>query len=336
MSRKKVFRNKLGSKGRGRFALSKILLYLALFLLPAFVLLIIIGSRKNSWHQSEPLRLLVMQVDKSSRLRAVDTVHLMPDRRRLVVVGIPLGIKIPVVRGYGQYRVEAIWRLGEIENWGDTLLTESMEHLIGVRFERSLVIEVGDQTYQGNELIDKISRKLILGAVMRPLDWYESILIYREMSQDLRERVVMREPDSDRLLIRDTDVSGIETLRFDMLQFDAWLETLIMPIDSEFGRIGVVVENTTVQPGMAAHWSRFVRFGGFDLLGIQSSDFSLKDSLVIFADSDIANSVGGVSLQRLYPDFEVIVGNLDEYRADVLVRVGEDAAQAFNYRGSGD
>lgn len=54
------------------------------------------------------------------------------DKKTVLLVTIPSATRIDATRGYGRYALDALWKLGELENRPSTVLLESTEDALGV------------------------------------------------------------------------------------------------------------------------------------------------------------------------------------------------------------
>lgn len=84
----------------------------------------------NSWQNSQWLtgtRLTVVVASENPKVYSYN-----PEARRLVVFTIPANTQIETSRGYGQWFVGSLWKLGEQENIHGELLRESVQKSLGL------------------------------------------------------------------------------------------------------------------------------------------------------------------------------------------------------------
>ena len=105
---------------------------------------------------------------------------------------------------------------------------------------------------------------------------------------------------------------------------DTWLARYIVPAESELNAYDIVIENATKRSGLARHWSRFFRHAGYRILRISASNQSLVTSLLMVSEEVANNELALNHLKRQFPDLPITVMNVEQYRSDMVLMLGED------------
>ena len=118
-------KNETGSLGRWLFVLGAICL---LFLFGKLIL----SYRKRVWEKGRLNFIL------ANELALVFS--LSPEEENLTVIKIPQKTYIEVTRGFGLYKIESVYPLGELEERGGELLAETVQEFLGISIEGYLRI----------------------------------------------------------------------------------------------------------------------------------------------------------------------------------------------------
>lgn len=93
---------------------------------------------------------------------------LIPQDRRLVTFFIPEGNLIETIHGYGPYRIESIFKLGELAGWGGELLLGSLEEFLGLPLDGYLISDELDlKSNEEKETLKKIILKQVMETFKR-------------------------------------------------------------------------------------------------------------------------------------------------------------------------
>lgn len=328
MPRKKRTRKQSRSGTRIKTIMVSVLL-LAIVLVAALVLGLGVyfsySALQSRWLGIEPYRILVLEQDEQS-LKRVHSIHVMPDKREVVVLETPLNTQIPVAGGYGQYSIEALPKLGQIEGVGDKMLIKSMERLLGVQFQAVLYRETPDELKRiDTSFIAGIANSLVAAKFGDAQSFYDAVVINRLLKTFANRKLQIVAFDQAGLLQQVDVVDGVTATIADELQLNRIIAKDIVASDPQLAAVSVVLENTTGHAGLAAYWGRYVAHAGYDVIRLVDASVPVEKTQLVFSSQALRASDEGILLQRLFPDNEVAVAPTQDYRSDVVIKLGEVA-----------
>lgn len=294
------------------------------------------SALQSQWLGIEPYRILVLEQDNEN-LQRVNSIHVMPDKREVVVLETPLDTQIPVAGGYGKYAIHALPKLGQIEGVGDKMLIKSMERLLGVQFQAVLYRQTADKPHSiDTSFIRGIANALIAAKFSDAQSFYDAVVISRQLKNFANRKLQIVSFDQAGLLQKVDVVDGVTATVADELQLNRVIAKDIVASDPQLAAVSVVLENTTGHAGLAAYWGRFVAHAGYDVMRLIDAPTPVEKTQLVFSSQALLNSNEGVLLQRLFPDNETLVASTQAYRSDVVIKLGEVAfsqassKEAFN------
>lgn len=283
------------------------------------------SALQSQWLEIEPYRILVLE-EEGETLKRVNSIHVMPGKREVVVLETPLNTQIPVAGGYGRYAIEALPKLGQIEGVGDKMLIRSMERLLGVQFQAVLYRQTsGESEPVDTSFIGKVANSLVAEKFRDSQAFYDAIVINRLLKTFANRKLHIVAFDQAGLLQKVDVVDGVTATVTDELQLNRIIAKDIVAYDPQLAAVSVVLENTTDHTGLAAYWGRYVAHAGYDVMRLIDAPVPIEKTQLIFSSQTLRNSHEGVLLQRLFPDNEISVASTQDYRSDVVIKLGERA-----------
>jgi hypothetical protein len=242
-----------------------------------------------------------------------------------VVLETPLNTQIPVAGGYGQYSIEALPKLGQIEGVGDKMLIKSMERLLGVQFQAVLYRDAPELNSIDTSFVRGIANSLVAAKFGDAQSFYDAVVINRLLKTFANRKLQIVAFDQAGLLQQVDVVDGVTATIADELQLNRIIAKDIVASDPQLAAVSVVLENTTGHSGLAAYWGRYVAHAGYDVIRLIDASVPVEKTQLVFSSQELLSSNEGVLLQRLFPDNEVVVASTQEYRSDVVIKLGEVA-----------
>jgi hypothetical protein len=269
------------------------------------------------WYEGDAVR--IMMVEDSLEGGQVKVLSIWQGTQNSVLLTIPGSVVMGAVGGYGEYRLDTLRELGEIESLSDQLLADSISYFLGLPIH--LVTEAS-------------SRGVTLRSTLIPL-------LYQGLSgsRSLPETVAMMQllstysgGDANEVLLSEQNAlrTRFEADGSSVVYADpALLQRLLMQkkktLSEEAALVQVAVVNMSGKSSMAALWSRFAQLGGFDVVSVTDQPVEAETTTLLFADVALMRSRIGKQLIALYPLATVEVGEVSRYRADIALLVGLDS-----------
>jgi hypothetical protein len=252
-----------------------------------------------------------------------------------VVLKIPNGVEIKTTRGYGQYRVGAIYELGELSGRGGELLRESVQEEFGVLVEAYLKIQNTKYKIQNtkNDLLrilasSILQRKGITDFSFIDLLWLwwtiKNIPINSADFLDLSKLSVLKEET----LVDGTTVPILDKERSDDLPAKYFGDSRIRNEN-----LAIEVVNTTDHSGLANQAARIIANSGGRVVRVGNKKLKMKnEKCEVRSGKKERESLTVKKLLRIFAcDFAET--DLSGQQAEVILEVGEDYWKKLNGEG---
>jgi hypothetical protein len=271
---------------------------------------------KEGWNGLNRASLLVVEAKEGGR---VALINFDPYYGRVSWLNIPSETIIPVLHGYGDYRIGVVQKLGKQEKLGDNLLRDSLEQWWGVRIVGVLTIKEGEWQKWG-----VIRNKWLMswGNGLKLTDGWKWWWWTRRVDQsdvevvDLQqEGFVSTELQPDRSIRYRMGDNMLEKLR------TKWLTDEVVKRQGK----GVRILNGTKHKGLANELAKELAGVGFDVVGVDDKNQEVAKSELLF-DQELPNS--SIMKWLLYDlvstEPKLKAGVEQEYRSQVVIVLGED------------
>lgn len=272
-----------------------------------------------SWQGVEPFRYILVEGEKEAY--QIRMYQLIPTEQSLVVYTIPDDVVVDA-RDYGPYPIRSLVTLGELERKDLQVLHEAMETAFGVSINH---VGISDRDLSDSL---KTSAQVLLGqALLGQGNFVDALKVWQTMEQVSQASVEYFTLADTSLYDIKENVDGSEQRFFNQLQLDRFQADTILPETSPLRDVEVVVENGTNTAGLAGQYSRYVAHQGFDVVNIVDGLRPAPISELRFANENILNSIEGRILSAMFPFLQKTIGETDGFRADVVIRLADDAKE---------
>ncbi len=258
-----------------------------------------------------------------------------PTDRTLTLVSLPSDVVAEGTHGYGEYSLDAFWRLGEIDKKDGTVLSESLTEAIGIPVEwyigpvsgvftgssdaPSLAKEIFSLrnifSYIGRQYRTNISLRTFLG-----FTW----LLQVTKPDRVNTYDFSRQPQS---VARDTILpDGTKQWVIDMPAIDLQLKGIFE--DARVRREGVTVAlyNTTDMPSLGERTARLLSHVGVSVVAVGNENADI-DACEIAGSEETLKSVSAKVTTAILGCKELVA--TESGRADLIVRMGDSAVKRF-------
>ena len=244
--------------------------------------------------------------DGKSRLAVVEqnreglrTILILPEQDRLLQINIPVDLVVQVPFDYGQYQVSKVFELGQLEQVGGKLLTQTVQDLLGVE---TAGFKVGAQTN---------------------LTWLDKLRWYYQVWFSIEKRIDFDLANTSGVLkvtLRDGNQAyeAREVLIDEMINLELFDQRVVKE------GLSLSVVNATGVNGVASKIARILTNLGGEVSLITNQDNQLDRSKVVVKDKDLIKTETVKGVTRLLDVDRVEVGQTGEFRAEVVVVIGKD------------
>lgn len=281
------------------------------------------GFHQSVWDGDSQINLVLAS-------QPVTIVSFSPARGSLKILLIPDKTFIETVHGYGQYRVESLGGLGELEN-RPSLLAESCQEYLGLPVDGWIGGErnemVFSQTGQEGErqikqtLTDRLFQ-LIKKKEKTNLTRWDLVRLWRQINTVRFDKVTLIDLSKTSALLAKILPDGTPGFEIDQNRLDSLIARYFQ--DDKLREEGLSVEilNATDHSGLASQGARVITNLGGRVIGIKDWP-SRNDQCQIRSKKERASSYTLKRLAKIF-DCQLTGEDLGDSRAETVIIIGED------------
>jgi hypothetical protein len=255
-----------------------------------------------------------------------------PQEKSLNTLIIPGETLVEVIQGYGLYRVESIYSLGELEGKGGLLLAGSIQEYFGLpidgwvaghKSKRSVNLvtgAAGSRNYFIDIIVESLKEESRTNLARWDLVrlWWE----IRGVRQDRIKMVDLGETSaSEEVVLPD----GTKAIKIDPQHLEQIISEVAVDEKIRKEDLAIAVLNATNQPGLATKGSRLIRNIGGRVIGIgETENFQFPISNFQCQIRSKKNYKNSYTVKRLSKIFNCDWGgeDLEGQRAQVVLIIG--------------
>lgn len=241
-----------------------------------FLLLIVFGYKiygslsKSIWDGQNRLNLVF---NPPAGGQPVLVASFNPEGKSVSILIIPNGTLIETIEGHGEYRVESLYRLGELENKGWELLSGSIQEYLGIPIDAYASISnlAPPAPRESKDFILASLRFLIGNGETNLTRWDLTRLWWgiKGVREDKINIINLEETGAsvEVILPDGTKASKVDPQRLEQIASQFFVDEKIKKED-----LTIVVLNATDQPGLANKGARLIRNIGGRVVGIGDTE----------------------------------------------------------------
>lgn len=315
---------------------SGIALLIGLFLfLSGAVVAFFILKRQSSWDGQSQRAFVVISGDAQSSTRHLTIVMVRGKEKSATVFPLPDSLLVETLYGYGPYKAESLPGLGKLEKLPYTFITQSLAFGMGIDV-RDVIVVSGDPSLTTPTGLQKLFMQTLLLKAESSLSYYDRYTLWALFGSVRRDQMTSVDVLSTNVLKRNAIPGGELTYSADIIKMDALIPQLFSDVEYQKERKVIAVINTTTESKLATRVARALTLMGADVVNIQQVSQTLERTRLEYEDEKIKSS-RSVSLIRslfgLASSAEAVSPQHSvEFRADIVLFLGNDAAQLFTQR----
>jgi len=301
------------------------LIFLFLFSLSFFVFKIYHSLAKSLWDGQNQFNVVINS-------QPVNLVSFNPLEEKINLLLIPNGTFIETIHGYGPYRIESVYKLGELKGNGSELLTGSLQDSFGLTVDG--LLKGADNEWQKNGLKNNLlnqffnsfahDKKTNLSRWDLLRLWWRIKMIREDKITliDLSETSVSQEVD----LPDGTKAMKVDTERLDRIISQFFADEKIKKED-----LTIAVLNKTEKIGLANKAAKLIsNIGGRVVnIGVQIPDTDKKDGCELKSEKKYKNSYTVKKLSKIF-NCQWVGESDDKQRSMVVILLGNDYWSRLN------
>lgn len=294
---------------------------------------IVLSLKKNNNNTTNPFL---------KKYPSVWVVSFEPQEKKLTVLLVPDNTWVDVTHGYGSYRADAVYPLGEIEGNAGPLLKSSFAYFLGLPIDGwadGLDKVAGRNDFIG-ELTVQNTQKILLaffydrfqGKVDANISGWDALQLFWAIRSVPENKVKVIDLAGSNVTLEDKLADGSAILRLDPIRFDRLVSSEFTNDSIRQENFDAAVFNTTAVTGVAAKAARMMTNIGIHIVKIgqiDSKELVESKRCKIISEKDGLNS-DTVKQMNLAFNCDLVEANTDLYRAKVVLILGEGFEKEIN------
>lgn len=250
------------------------------------------------------------------------------------VVTMPSDLVITGLHGYGQYSLEALWKLGFIDKKNGFLLSDSVEEAIGVpgmlyigKKGDSLQPAADPVSFGTNLFSYRTLFSYLTGRLLTNIPFSTFLSMIKSVSSVRPDKIHRMDLTSDIVASSENLPDGSMRNVFDPMKSDVVLEHTFQDDAVRQERYTTTIYNTTSTPALGNRMARLLSHMGVFVLSVSNDTpdvgrCTVEASVEVLKSETVRTIVGVLGCR---PKEKTLDG-----RTDIIVRVGSDYAKIFN------
>lgn len=258
-------------------------------------------------------------------------VSLDPIDNSVLIFVLPKNTVVESIYGFGEYKIEALVKLGALENLGTKILSGSVGQLFGWHIYTSSVINIDSAAEkESRDWLKQVSISLLKQGVMKPLLLADSISFFRQVGDVRGDKIRVINLKDTSVMEKVLDRGGSEVFLVDKDRLDGLIErNYSSKVYAEEG-LDVAVINTTGEAGLGSKFSRLLFNSGVVVVSVDDDLRDLEKSLILTNEKALKTGLTGKLISLFLNGPEWKITDTSSYRADVVILVGKDYWQYLN------
>lgn len=303
-------------------------------------------NKQYTWDGESVINVVFYPVEPSPEF-PLSVVSYHPKEGRTLILNISDDTYTELPKGYGEWKVGSIYRLGEEENppIGPRLLKLSVSRMLGLPVDGIILLQ-NKQVGDAQQLVTKLRKNpiaglLFLNNIKTDLSPSETARFISSLSSVRADKIKVLDMaksniTESRLLPDSSRVLGINTIKLNTFVRDNMNDDTILENNNS-----VAIYNATSYPGLAQEAARYVTNLGANVVIVASTqEYQKKTS--VFLQESLGSETVDFTLRRLSQVFApwclkekcgTVDPKITSSRAQINIVIGEDFYERMNKRG---
>lgn len=250
-----------------------------------------------------------------------------PEKNFLNILRIPGNAYIPLAKGYGEYRITNIYKLGEMEKiGGGELLSSSIQRFLAIPIDGWVKLKE-EKKLAGDKLLP-VFLLVLKRQAKTNLSWWDLWRLFWQTKNLAIDQINEVDLKRTNFVSRQTLADGSEVFKFETTSVDDLTIKLFSDERVLEEDLQVIVLNGTDHSGLANDMARVIKNLGAELIGVKDHSLEINRSQIFCQSRTQATSY---TAQRLAKSFDMELKNekLNEQEVDLVIVLGEDFWQKF-------
>lgn len=266
-----------------------------------------------------------------------------PQKRFLNILKIPADTYIPVAKGYGEFKIKNIYKLGQMEKiGGGELLNRSIQRFFAIPIDGWIKLKnytsqsrsdnTSSYNLENNNLLP-VFLLIIKRQAETNLSWWDLSRLFWQTKNLNIDQINKVDLEKTSFISKETLGDGSQVFKFEITNVDDLTIRLFSDEEVLKEDLQVIVLNGTDHQGLAKDMARVVKNLGAELIGVK--DYNKKiDQSQIFCQSRsqttsyTVHRIARSFAMKINPDF-TSGEKLNDQEVDLTIILGEDFWQKF-------
>lgn len=298
-------------------------------LLTVFIVALAIASfilfRMSTWDGRSAISFLVVfsEDNQESLQRSLAIVTLQPEDHSLDVIEIPDTLKIDTIYGYGQYSSSALYGLMKLEKHDMSFLTQTMTFQFGIPVEHVVMLPEKKQNVDIDLLANSFWNQMLFKEVST-FSYLDRVKAWWYLTHVRKDKMTSIDMLSSGLIHGDV---------LDIIKSDQIISQVFPDPKIREEQISVAIVNTTNEAKLGTRLGRIFFNMGINVVRVTDSKDSYEKTKLVYSYNDHKNFLATKIIQNIFviPKDNVFkeAPITEEYRADLVLLIGEDIAKMF-------
>lgn len=250
-----------------------------------------------------------------------------PPEKTAVFLIVPNETLVRTLEGYGFYRIEAIWELGDQEGKnGGEFLAGSLQEALAIPIDA--YARVDDLVWEKSK-IDAALLSLVKGRGETNLSFWDRVKLYAQFKPIRPYKINVLNLSQLEVLDQEPVAEVVSVWKLNQERADQLLAAYFKDPEIRQEDLSLAVLNGTLTPGLAKKGARLLTNIGGRVIAIADWDLGTNHCLVKIKAGDKEKIAASYTLTKIKKIFacQEIEADLGDYRVDLIVVLGEDYRQ---------
>lgn len=309
------------------------------FLTFFFALLCAVGIlfSQSQWNGKSQRTFLVISGDPHETTKHLSIVMVRNElpSKKVVLLQLPDSLALETLYGYGPYKSSSLYGLASLEKLSHSFLIQTLAFQLGIDIHDLVIAPNQSPTFSLADL-QRLQTDTLLFRAKSSMAYIDRYRMWRILTSLRRDQFDVIDLLSSGMAKKGENISGEQTYFLDIVKLDPFILQLFAQPDLRKESKTVAIVNTTSEKRLASRVARAYANMGINVVNITQSTFPIETTRLEGEGKEAIQSNAADVIQRilLIPGNRITVSpqHALEYRADLVLFLGNDTARLFTTR----
>ncbi|MBI5150967.1 MAG: LytR C-terminal domain-containing protein [Candidatus Pacebacteria bacterium] len=292
---------------------------------------------QSQWNGKSQRTFLIISGDPHETTKHLTIVMVRNElpSRKVVLLQLPDTLALETLYGYGPYKSSSLYGLAALEKLSHSFLVQTLAFQFGIDIHDLIVTPNQSLTFSLADL-QRLQADTLLFRAKSSMAYIDRYQMWRVLSSLRKDQFDVIDLLSSGMAKKGDNVSGEQRYLLDIVKLDPFILQLFAQSDLRKESKTVAIVNTTSEKRLASRVARAFANMGINVVNITQSAFPIETTNLEGEGQESVQSDAADVIKRIL----LIPGNRTtispqhalEYRADLVLFLGNDTAQLFTKR----